>query len=236
MDLSTTLRRRTPAVSLPRFALRRRTPAAILLVAFAALSLLSSCATASSRGRTPIAAPPAGPPAEKAFPEIMVPVPELIMGVAAADRDRLAAFILKNNPALEGARARNMAALYMEEAALEGVNADVAFAQMCVETGFLRFGGLVTPEMNNFCGLGSIGPGQPGNSFPDERTGVRAHVQHLKAYGSAEPLNLAAVDPRYRYVTPKGKSPTIAGLARTWAADPEYGNKILNMLSRLYSS
>ena len=36
----------------------------------------------------------------------------------------------------------------------KGSNSDVAFAQMCLETGFLRFGGLVTMDMNNFCGLG----------------------------------------------------------------------------------
>ncbi len=183
--------------------------------------LLSSCATAVSRH-----APP---------PEKPVPVPERIMGTGAASHERLVRFLLSNNPGLDGEYARAIAHLYQEEAAAEGVNADVAFSQMCVETGFLRFGGLVTPDMNNFCGLGSIGPGQRGNSFLDARTGVRAHVQHLKAYASAEPLALPLVDPRYRYVTPKGKAPLIVALAGSWASDPQYGNKILNMLSRLYS-
>lgn len=227
MEISTAIRRPNPERGLSRLA--ALTPLALVI---ASLYLLSSCVTASSRVR----APAAMPPAEKSFPEMSVPVPERIMGNSAAGQDRLAAFLLRNNPAFDRDRARLMAALYVEEASLEGVNADVAFAQMCVETGFLRFGGLVTPEMNNFCGLGSIGPGQPGNAFPDERTGVRAHVQHLKAYGSAEPLNLAAVDPRYRYVTPKGKSPAIAGLSGTWASDPEYGRKILNVISRIYSA
>jgi hypothetical protein len=87
--------------------------------------------------------------------------------------------------------------------------------------------------MNNFCGLGAIGPEQPGLSFPDERTGVRAHIQHLKAYGSAEPLRQECVDPRYRYVQPKGKAPDVFGLAGTWAADREYGVKLASLLERL---
>ena len=40
---------------------------------------------------------------------------------------------------------------------------------------------------------------QPGLSFPDECTGIRAHVQHLKAYGSSDPLNGDLVDPRYHF-------------------------------------
>jgi hypothetical protein len=132
-------------------------------------------------------------------------------------------------------RAARLAPLYVEECLVEGVNWDVAFVQMCLETGYLGFGGLVTPEMNNFCGLGAIGPEQPGLSFPDERTGVRAHVQHLKAYGSAEPLQGESVDPRYKYVQPKGKAPDVFGLAGTWAADREYGVKLASLLERLGS-
>jgi hypothetical protein len=88
--------------------------------------------------------------------------------------------------------------------------------------------------MNNFCGLGSIGPGQPGEAFPDPRTGVRAHIQHLKAYASEEPLNGVLVDPRYRWVR-RGSSPTIQGLSGTWAADRAYSEKIYAILERLYS-
>jgi hypothetical protein len=104
---------------------------------------------------------------------------------------------------------------------------------MCLETGFLRFGGLVQPEWNNFCGLGAIGPEQPGLIFPDVRTGVRAHIQHLKAYATDEPLKLDLVDPRYRYVR-LGSSPAIDGLAGTWAADRQYAVKIHDILFRLY--
>jgi len=144
-----------------------------------------------------------------------------------------AAFLLNGNPRVNRDFAEALAVFYVEEAAIEGVNHDVAFAQMILETGFLAFGGLVVPEMNNFAGLGSIGHGQHGLWFPDPRTGVRAHIQHLKAYACTEPLNKPLVNPRFRFVT-RGSSPAISGLAGTWAADPLYAEKINNILERLY--
>jgi hypothetical protein len=160
--------------------------------------------------------------------------PELIMGTGLMSIDRLVSFFMEQNPNADEHKVVRLAALYIEESAIEGVNADVAFAQMCLETGFLRFGGLVTESMNNFCGLGAISTEQPGVRFQDERTGVRAHVQHLKAYGSADPLNGEQVDPRYDYIEPKGRAPDIYGLAGTWAADLQYGWKLADLLERLY--
>jgi len=163
-------------------------------------------------------------------PEIAV----FIMGKGRVDGEKLALFLVQNSPYAQPDYAQVLAGLYIEEAAHEGIDHDVAFAQMCLETGFLSFGGLVQPEWNNFCGLGAIGPEQPGIVFPDTRTGVRAHIQHLKAYATAEPLNLSQVDPRYRYVR-LGSSPTINGLAGTWAADRMYSDKIYGILQRLYT-
>lgn len=160
--------------------------------------------------------------------------PRLIMGTGLMNCEELTVFFMEHNPAADEQKVTRLALLYIEESALEGVNSDVAFVQMCLETGFLRYGGLVTGDMNNFCGLGAIGPEQPGHTFPDERTGVRAHVQHLKAYGSPEPPVEELVDPRYHYVEPKGRSPYIEGLSGTWAADPLYGRKLADLLDSLY--
>jgi len=161
--------------------------------------------------------------------------PSEIMGQGAMGEKKMVSFFMAENPDADRAKVRRMARFYIEEAGAEGVNPDIAFVQMCLETGFLRFGGLVTVDMNNFCGLGSIGPGQSGNRFTDERTGVRAHVQHLKAYATVEPLARPQVDPRYRYVNPKGKAPTVQGLAGTWAADRAYGDKLEGLIARLYA-
>ncbi|NEO26313.1 MAG: N-acetylmuramoyl-L-alanine amidase, partial [Kamptonema sp. SIO4C4] len=49
--------------------------------------------------------------------------------------------------------------LYREEAAIEGVNYDIAFSQMCLMTNFLRFGGEVKASQKNFANLGAVGGG-----------------------------------------------------------------------------
>lgn len=129
----------------------------------------------------------------------------------------------------------SIAKLYREEAAIEGVNFDIAFCQMCVETGFLRFGNDVKPTQNNFAGLGAIGGGAEGAAFPSARIGVRAHVQHLKAYASTQPLVQELVDPRFRFVN-RGIAPLVEQLSGRWAADPDYGKKIMAMIRRLYEA
>ncbi|MDR2743239.1 MAG: glucosaminidase domain-containing protein [Treponema sp.] len=162
------------------------------------------------------------------------PTPERIMGTGRIPFYGLALFLLSVNPDVDPGFIEDLALYYTEEAAQEGINHDVAFAQMCLETGFLRYGGLVTPDMNNFCGLGSIGPGQPGECFPSPRIGARAHIQHLKAYATDAPLRKDLVDPRYFYVR-YGSAPTLDGLAGSWAVDREYSKKIRNILERLYA-
>jgi len=177
----------------------------------------------------------AGTPSEKE-PEIIKEkqdIPSYIMGKGAVPAKQLSLFLVRNNGQIAPEYAEMLAEFYVEEAAFEGVNHDIAFTQMCLETGFLRFGGDVKREQNNFCGLGAVGGGEPGLSFPDPRTGVRAQIQHLKAYGSTEPLKGELVNPRFRLVR-RGVSPTIEGLAGTWAADIQYAEKIKSLLSRLY--
>ena len=163
-------------------------------------------------------------------------IPIDIMSEGKLASDVLARFLVAENPRVSKERAERLVSLYMEECAFEGVNCDIAIAQMCLETGYLRFGGLVTEDMNNFCGLGATGPDQRGHAFPDERTGIRAHVQHLKGYGTHEPLRGELVDPRYRWINPKGRAPDIFALTGTWAVDPEYGDKIYAILARMYGA
>lgn len=129
----------------------------------------------------------------------------------------------------------DIAELYLEEAAIEGVSPDVAFAQALLETNFFRFGGDLSPSQNNFGGLGAIGGSEEGATFPSARIGVRAQIQHLKAYANQEPLVQELVDPRFRFVA-RGVAPTVQQLSRRWSADPNYGEKILAILRRLYDS
>ncbi|MBD2537414.1 N-acetylmuramoyl-L-alanine amidase [Coleofasciculus sp. FACHB-SPT36] len=157
-----------------------------------------------------------------------------IMGYGNTSEVQMIMFLKANN---ENALAQfpDLPKLYREEATIEGVNYDIAFCQMCVETGFLRFGGDIKPSQNNFAALGSIGGASESATFPSARIGVRAHIQHLKAYASLEPLVQELVDPRFRFVT-RGVAPLISQLSGRWAADPQYGTKIEATLRRLYES
>lgn len=119
-----------------------------------------------------------------------------------------------------------------EEAATEGVRAEVVFAQAMLETGWLQFRGDVSIAQFNFAGIGATGNGAPGNSFKDVHEGLRAQVQHLKAYASTEPLRSPCVDPRFGYVE-RGCAPTVDLLAGKWAADANYGKKLSQIISEV---
>jgi hypothetical protein len=133
---------------------------------------------------------------------------------------------------------RDLPALYRQEALNEGVNHDIAFCQMCLETDFLRFSGDIKPSYNNFGGLAGVG-GSESALFKSAQIGVRAHIQHLKAYASERrdiPKD-EVVAPRYFYISPglaveiENKVENLGG---HWSADPQYGNKILELVRQLY--
>ena len=105
------------------------------------------------------------------------------------------------------------------------------------ETSFLKFTGDVSITQYNFAGLGATGNGVSGLSFSDIRTGIRAQVQHLKAYATKD-FSLAnpCVDPRFNYVQ-RGCAPYVEWLGIQenplpggygWAAEAGYGNSIIN--------
>ncbi|MCY7277825.1 MAG: N-acetylmuramoyl-L-alanine amidase [Phormidesmis sp. CAN_BIN44] len=142
---------------------------------------------------------------------------------------------LKNNNAAALTQFPDIAKLYREEGKVEGVNYDIAFSQMCLETDFLRFGGVIKSSQNNFAGLGDVAGTPAGASFPSARIGVRAHIQLLKAYASTAPLTQESVNPRFNFVT-RGVAPLVDQLSGRWAADLQYGAKITAILRRLYET
>ena len=103
-----------------------------------------------------------------------------------------------------------------EEAQSEGVSPEVLYGQVMKETGYLKFGNLVQPNQCNFGGLGATGPGNPGYTFGSVREGLRAQVQHLKAYGSTESLVNPCIDARFKYVS-RGCAPRTVDLNGKWA-------------------
>ena len=124
---------------------------------------------------------------------------------------------------------REFCEIIYEEATDENIKPEVVFGQAMKETGYLQFGGDVQIEQFNFAGLGATGNGVHGNSFANIREGIRAQVQHLKAYASKDSLNHDCVDVRFGYVN-RGSAPYVEWLGikenpnkAGWAASSEYG-------------
>ena len=139
---------------------------------------------------------------------------------------------------------RDFAGIVYDEAVAEGVSPELVFVQSMKETGWLGFGGDVSVSQFNFSGIGAVGGGAQGASFPDVRTGIRAQVQHLRAYAdpnvTTASLANPVVDPRFTYVR-KGAAPVVEYLGiqenpnRTgWAAARGYGDDLVSMMNTYF--
>ena len=167
-----------------------------------------------------------------------------IMGKAKASAQQMALFARSKNaePQLPACSLEQLAQFFLEEGEAEGVRGDVAFAQSLHETGFFKYGGIVLPTQNNYAGIGALNGNATGQAatFPAPRTGVRAQIQHLKAYASTEPLVNACVDPRFSLVT-RGSAPYVEWLGaadnpngKGWAVPGSgYGANVVKLLSQI---
>jgi hypothetical protein len=179
--------------------------------------------------------PAAGPPPA-------VPGTLSVRGPALATPAQLAAWFYGRQPQPGGAYGATvpvatLTQLFVEEGNFEGIRGDVAFIQSILETGWFRFGGSVPAWKNNFAGIGATDSGGAPAAFPNARTGVRAQIQHLRAYAdptattcTAPPLRFSCVDPRFHLVSPKGKAPTWNQMGNgNWASSTTYASKILQL-------
>ncbi len=166
----------------------------------------------------------------------------MIMGEGKATLEQMVSFALKGNPKplLPYCSVEELAKMFIEEAQIEGVRADVAFAQSLKETGYFRYGGIVLPDQNNYAGIGALNNNAQGDAakFESPRIGVRAQIQHLKAYASTEPLKLACKDPRFnlvkrgcaKYVEHLGASDNPIGAGWAWPGKG-YGYDIVKIVN-----
>lgn len=162
-----------------------------------------------------------------------------ITGKAVATAEQMQAYIKSKNVSVAQS-VIDMIPLYLSEGETENIRGDIAFAQSCLETGNFGFSGsAVKLSQNNFCGMGVTSNGMTGNSFDTPQLGIRAQIQHLKAYANTVKLKGECIDPRFEYVSrgcaayveylgiqenPKGKG---------WASGAGYGAKILTILAAI---
>lgn len=146
-------------------------------------------------------------------PEKAPPGGTLILGPAAVDEAVAQSHLGRLAPGWE-----DIALYTWQVAPAYTVRPEVALSLMLHETGAFRFGGDVSPEQNNFGGLGATGGGRKGASFRSRAEGVEAVIQHLFAYASSDPIpaGRSLVDPRFAFVR-RGSAKTLEELAGKWA-------------------
>lgn len=168
-----------------------------------------------------------------------------LMGEAVATAVQLRQLLKENNP-----EAPDLAELYLQIGKKYGVRGDIAFCQAAKETGWWKFGGIVQPWQNNYCGLGATGRPATGNEelngadpqrvsyratvhgaiFDSTVSGVEAHIQHLYAYACNKslPNGTKILDPRFTLVS-RGIAESWSDLDGRWAVPGNgYGQSILS--------
>ena len=170
----------------------------------------------------------------------------LIEGTSAVTANNLAMYFKRKNGVYstfyknsDAPTIEKFCQIYVEEAKAEGIKVEVAFMQAMVETGWLKFGGSIQISQYNFAGIGALDGGVQGATFKTVREGVRAQIQHLKAYANEKSLNNTQVDPRFHLVK-RGSAKYVEWLGQKenpngygWATAEEYGYKILRLIKEL---
>ncbi|MPW27371.1 hypothetical protein GC105_16575, partial [Alkalibaculum sp. M08DMB] len=161
-----------------------------------------------------------------------------IMGESQASKEQMVQYYTENSDVTypqefldKNIDLEKFVGLIYDEAVVEGVRADVAIAQIIVNTNWLKFDREVSINNNNFGSLKNLDGTYESFNFIQE--GIRANIQHLKAHASTEPLNQECVDPEYDLIEPKGLSPNVEDLENE---DSEYSNKIINILRQIIST
>jgi N-acetyl-anhydromuramyl-L-alanine amidase AmpD len=144
---------------------------------------------------------------------------------------------------LKGAHLRfiAIAPAYWSYGALTGIRPEVLYAQSAKETAYGRYGGAVTPDMNNWAGIktkNATGDRREDHeSFATPADGVRAHFNHMCAYVGLKPVGT----PHGRYYVVQdlswaGTVKDVEELGGKWAPSASYGIDIVKMLAGLLAT
>ena len=163
---------------------------------------------------------------------------DAILGAPVATKEQCVRYLLSVNPLPSlMVPPDKLVDYYYEEGMREGVRPDVAFAQALKETGYFRYGGTVTPDQNNYCGLGTTSTEVKGAYFSSSQLGVRAHIQHLLAYASTRRPLEPVIDPRYDLVRSVYGDSTLGtweDLNGRWAVPGyTYGQSIMELFNNI---
>ena len=138
-------------------------------------------------------------------------------------------------PRLSNTSVAELAQIYLEEGADEGVRGDFAFAQAVVETG-----GFSAAADNNYSGIGWCDGCPQGIVFATPRDGIRGQIQLLLNYADAGSRAAGLHHPVSSYIWrsdaafdayfAKGWAPTWSDMGHgNWATDPNYSGKVIGV-------
>ena len=153
-----------------------------------------------------------------------------IMGKETITLEQCRQFLSKYNP-----NAPDIVPFYKEKGEVLGIRWGYVVAQMIKETGYLKFGGVVLAKQNNFAGIGPFGGGAHGATFSTPEEGVLAHLEHVYAYASMDPLPVSflKVDPRFDLIK-RGSCPNWEDLNGHWAVPGAgYGEDVVRIYTEM---
>jgi len=156
-------------------------------------------------------------------------------------REELEAFMLaRDHGGYTDANVRGIVKRYVATATSVGLDPLLVVSQMVLETGNLTSFWSQVPRRNP-AGIGVTGEEGKGNTFATWDKACRAHVGRLLAYAlskDAENTAQRALIKEALRVRPlpddrRGRAPTLAGLAGSWAMDPKYAGKIVRIANQI---
>jgi N-acetylmuramoyl-L-alanine amidase len=166
-----------------------------------------------------------------------------LRGVSQVTEQQLVDLFRKRGFTAQVARAQELAPLYIKWGREFSIRADIAWAQMVHETGFLTFGGIVPPDANNFAGIGATGAKNPDgtymfNRFATPELGVIAHYARLAWYVYPDHVNeycSPQFDPRRAILGNRHgyRGHNLGTLNRRWAPSPTYTDKIIEFANMI---
>ena len=158
-----------------------------------------------------------------------------IEGRGWLEKSNIVSYIKSKNTAISNREVEIIIDTYIREAQRENINHDIAIAQMCYATDYLK--NQQRLSAHNYAGFDAVN-GVPVR-YNNMGDGVRAHIQHLKGYASRQRPQGDIVDKRYQILVDKhiqGTVTTLDALFENWAPgfSRTYGNVINNILDDLY--
>jgi hypothetical protein len=156
-----------------------------------------------------------------------------VLGPSLLTAEELTAFLMARSPSVWPLPVSRLelARMYVDEAAAEGVRGDLLMIQAVMETGWFRFeSGLSEADHYNFAGINACDSCRSASRFESVRMGVRAHVQLVKSYADEELTSKNTALP-YAYkvenIPVRGCCVMFSQLGGYWASAHNYYKRVL---------